>query len=106
MPPADSCAEFTHLHVASGYSLRYGASTPAALVQAAAAHGMSALALTDRDGLYGAVKFALACRAAGVAPLLGVDLAVEPGGMLAGLPAWADPSRRPAPARAPIRGGG
>jgi error-prone DNA polymerase len=106
MPPADSCAEFTHLHVASGYSMRYGASTPAALVQAAVAHGMSALALTDRDGLYGAVKFALACRSAGVAPLLGVDLAVEPSGMLTGLPAWADPSGRPAAGRAPIRGGG
>ena len=62
---------FTHLHVASGYSLRYGASTPAALVEVAAAHGMSALALTDRDGLYGAVKFAAACQAAGLAPVLG-----------------------------------
>ncbi|MDL2425366.1 hypothetical protein M2C68_22745, partial [Pseudomonas sp. BAgro211] len=32
----------------------------------------------DRDGLYGAVKFALACRAAGIRPLFGVDLAVDP----------------------------
>ena len=48
-------APFTHLHVASGYSLRYGASTPRALVEVAAAQGMQALALTDRDGLYGAV---------------------------------------------------
>jgi hypothetical protein len=29
---------------------------------------MPALALTDRDGLYGAVKHAVACQAAGVAP--------------------------------------
>ncbi|MGZ4649816.1 MAG: PHP domain-containing protein, partial [Kineosporiaceae bacterium] len=56
---------FPHLHVSSGYSLRYGTSTPAALVEAAAAQGMDTLALTDRDGLYGAVKFVLACRAAG-----------------------------------------
>ena len=89
---------FTHLHVASGYSLRYGASTPAALVEAAAAHDMSALALTDRDGLYGAVKFAAACRASGLAPVLGADLAVAPG------PAEAGP-RVPRPRRTPVRGG-
>ncbi len=69
---------FVHLHVASGYSMRYGANHPADLVTRAAEHGMAALALTDRDGLYGAVKFALACRSAGVRPLFGVDLAVAP----------------------------
>mgnify|MGYP000073565909 CR=1 FL=1 len=69
---------FVHLHVASGYSMQYGANHPADLVARAAEHGMSALALTDRDGLYGTVKFALACRAAGVRPIFGVDLAVAP----------------------------
>src|SRR6185312_11341458 len=69
---------FVHLHVASGYSLQYGANHPADLVARAAEHGMGALALTDRDGLYGAVKFALACRSAGVRPIFGVDLAVAP----------------------------
>jgi len=69
---------FAHLHVASGYSLRYGASTPAALVERAASLGQPALALTDRDGLYGAVRFVQACDEAGIAPVLGVDLAVGP----------------------------
>jgi error-prone DNA polymerase len=69
---------FVHLHVASGYSMQYGANHPVDLVERAAEHGMRALALTDRDGLYGAVKFALACRAADVRPLFGVDLAVTP----------------------------
>lgn len=69
-------ADFVHLHVASGHSLRYGTTTPADLVALAAGHGQRALALTDRDGLYGAVKFAQACLAAQVAPILGVDLAV------------------------------
>jgi error-prone DNA polymerase len=107
---------FTHLHVASGYSLRYGASPPVELVQTAAAHGMDALALTDRDGLYGAVKFAEACRAAGISPLLGADLAVEPTGLTAGLPAWtANPGegrangggagRGVARRKVPVRGG-
>ncbi len=68
---------FVHLHVASGYSMRYGANHPGDLVTRAAEHGMHALALTDRDGLYGAVKFALACRAADIRPLFGVDLAVS-----------------------------
>ncbi|MGY1772811.1 DNA polymerase III subunit alpha [Blastococcus sp. SYSU D00813] len=69
---------FVHLHVASGYSMRHGANHPADLVTRAAEHGMQALALTDRDGLYGAVKFALACRSADVRPIFGVDLAVTP----------------------------
>ena len=66
---------FAHLHVASGYSLRHGASHPHALVERAAEQEMDTLALTDRDGTYGAVKFAKACLAAGIRPVLGVDLA-------------------------------
>jgi len=66
---------FVHLHVASGYSMRHGASHPQALVDRAAEHGMDALALTDRDGAYGAVKFALACEKAAIRPIFGVDLA-------------------------------
>ncbi len=69
---------FVHLHVASGYSLRHGASHPHVLVERAAEHGMTALALTDRDGVYGAVKFVTAAARAGLRPLLGVDLAVGP----------------------------
>ncbi len=69
---------FIHLHVASGYSLRHGASHPGALVARAAELGMTALALTDRDGVRGAVKFAKAGIVHGVAPILGVDLAVQP----------------------------
>ncbi|HEX8510177.1 MAG TPA: DNA polymerase III subunit alpha, partial [Propionibacteriaceae bacterium] len=67
---------FVHLRVASGYSLRYGASHPSSLVERAAEYDMDILALTDRDGLYGAVRFAKACLRAGIAPVLGVDLAV------------------------------
>lgn len=94
---------FTPLHVASGYSLRYGASSPAQLVALAAEQAMTALALNDRDGLYGAVKFAQACTSAGISPVLGVDLAVESSGLSARLPAWAVP---PAPSpRTPVRGG-
>ncbi|ACZ87211.1 DNA polymerase III subunit alpha [Streptosporangium roseum] len=70
-------SEFVHLRVASGFSLLHGASRPQALVARAGGLGMSALALTDRDSLAGAVRFATACRTAGVRPVFGADLAVE-----------------------------
>lgn len=87
-------APFTHLHVASGYSLRYGTSTPAQLVERAVAQGQSVLALTDRDGLYGAVRFVVAAQKAGVAPVLGVDLALAPAAVRSR--AGAQPRRTPA----------
>ncbi|WP_137121057.1 DNA polymerase III subunit alpha [Segeticoccus rhizosphaerae] len=85
---------FAHLHVASGFSLRYGASTPAALVQRAADLGQPALGLTDRDGLYGAVRFVQACTQAGIDPVLGVDLAVEDPTAGAGLLSVSSSGRR------------
>lgn len=89
---------FVHLRVASADSLQYGASQPADLVAAAAGMGMDALGLTDRDGLYGAVDFARACRDAGISPVIGVDLAMGEG------PSAAGPVRRPAPAKGgPLR---
>jgi len=67
---------FCHLQVASGFSLQYGTAMPPALVARAAELGQPIVGLTDRDGLYGAVRWALACREAGVHPVLGVDLAM------------------------------
>ena len=67
---------FVHLHSASAFSAHYGVSWPEDLAQAAAADGADALAITDRDGLYGAVKHVKACMAAGIDPMIGVDLAV------------------------------
>ncbi len=92
---------FVHLHVASGYSMQYGASHPHQLVQRAVEAEMEALALTDRDGMYGAVRFAKACVSAGIRPIFGVDLAIEPVDLSA-------PSSRPtkrARRSSPVRGG-
>ena len=88
-------AGFAHLHVASGYSARYGASHPEQLVGRAAERGIAALALTDRDTVTGAVRFTQACVKAGVRPVFGIDLAVE---ALAPPP----PAQR---LRTPVRGG-
>ncbi|MEU2763007.1 DNA polymerase III subunit alpha [Streptomyces sp. NPDC007094] len=84
------------LHVASGYSARFGASHPHELVARAAERGIGALALTDRDTVAGIVRFATAAAAAGVRPLFGVDLAVAPHA------AAASPASRH---RTPVRGG-
>ena len=67
---------FTHLHVSTAFSAHYGVSWPDELAQSAAATGATALACTDRDGLYGTVKHLKACMAAGLDPVVGVDLAV------------------------------
>jgi error-prone DNA polymerase len=91
---------FVHLHVASGYSRQYGASHPHVLAERAAEHEMDTLALTDRDGTYGAVKHAKACRANGLRPVLGVDLAVSPCSPL--VEERAPRNRAP---RTPVRGG-
>ncbi|MGJ3191206.1 DNA polymerase III subunit alpha [Paenarthrobacter sp. FR1] len=67
---------FTHLHVSTAFSAHYGVSWPDELAQTAAADGATALACTDRDGLYGTVKHLKACMEAGIDPIVGVDLAV------------------------------
>jgi DNA-directed DNA polymerase III PolC len=74
MPPA-----FTHLHVHSSFSFGEGVASPVELVARAKKLGMRSLALTDHDGLYGAIRFYSAAREAGVKPIVGVELAVEDG---------------------------
>ncbi|MGZ4149973.1 MAG: DNA polymerase III subunit alpha, partial [Actinomycetota bacterium] len=68
---------FVHLDVRSAFSLKEGAFTPEQLASAAASFGMPAVALTDRDGLYGAARFVAACQREGVRPILGASLTVR-----------------------------
>ncbi|MCB5167110.1 DNA polymerase III subunit alpha [Streptomyces bambusae] len=91
---------FTHLHTVSGYSARYGASHPERLAARAADRGMDALALTDRDTLAGTVRFAKACRKAGIRPLFGTSLAVAPLE-----PPRPGPARTGERRRTPVKGG-
>ncbi len=58
-------SSFVHLDVRSCFSLKEGAFTPEQLARRAAELGMDAVAMTDRDGLYGAARFVRACRAGG-----------------------------------------
>ncbi len=62
-------SSFIHLSVRSYFSIKDGAFSPEDLARRAAELGMPAVALTDRDGLYGAPRFAAACRHYGVRPI-------------------------------------
>jgi error-prone DNA polymerase len=66
--------QLIHLRAVSGYSFKFGTATTEKLVSAAADHGMSALALTDRDTLAGAIRFTQACMQSGITPIIGVNL--------------------------------
>ena len=70
---------FVHLDVRSAFSLKDGAFLPEELARRAAELGMPAVALTDRDGLYGAARFVDACASVGVRPILGVTLTLATG---------------------------
>ena len=56
-PPPDA-VPYAELHCHSSYSFLDGASEPSALVEEAVRLGLTALAITDHDGFYGAVRFA------------------------------------------------
>jgi error-prone DNA polymerase len=71
---------YVELHTASAFSFLEGASTPEALVERAAALGYPALALLDRNGLYGAPRVHLAARRAGVKAIIGAELTIRAGG--------------------------
>jgi error-prone DNA polymerase len=70
---------YAELHTYSNFTFLEGASHPEALIERAAELGVSAIALTDRDGLYGTVRFAAAARRAGVEAIVGSELTVEDG---------------------------
>ena len=75
-------APFVHLRVASAFSFLEGSSSPEELVEVAAAHGYRALAITDRNGLYGVPRFVKAARTAGIRPIVGATLELVGGARL------------------------
>jgi len=71
--------EFVHLHTHSYYSLLDGVPSPEELVIAAKKIGMKALALTDHNGLYGAVTFYQVAKDYGLHPIIGAELTMADG---------------------------
>ncbi|MBN2404825.1 MAG: DNA polymerase III subunit alpha [Coriobacteriia bacterium] len=72
---------FVHLHTHSHFSFMDGASGIPDLITRALEMGMSALALTDHQGLYGAIRFYRKAREAGLKPILGAEVVVQAAGI-------------------------
>jgi len=70
-------APYVELHCHSSFSFLDGASSPLDLAERAAELGYPALALTDHDGVWGSMEFAVACKGAGIRPITGAELTVE-----------------------------
>ncbi|MCB2083181.1 MAG: PHP domain-containing protein, partial [Sphingomonadaceae bacterium] len=69
-------APFVPLRILSSYSMLEGAIDPKAIAKLAKERGFPAIAIADRNGLYGAVMFAGACMAEGIQPIIGTLLGV------------------------------
>src|SRR6516225_8876103 len=67
---------YAELHCHSNFSFLDGASQPEELVEEAARLGLSALALTDHDGMYGVVRFAEEATAVGLPTVFGAELSL------------------------------
>ncbi|MFO0778342.1 MAG: DNA polymerase III subunit alpha [Nitrospira sp.] len=65
---------FVHLHTHSSYSPMWGIPTVEALCQTVKQQGQDFLALTDTNGLYGAIRFLDVAREYGLKPILGAEL--------------------------------
>ncbi|HXW50383.1 MAG TPA: DNA polymerase III subunit alpha [Candidatus Acidoferrales bacterium] len=70
-------AGYAELHAHSNFTLLEGGSHPEELIARACELGLAAIALTDRDGLYGTVRFAQAGREDSVAAIVGAELTME-----------------------------
>ncbi|ORV14666.1 error-prone DNA polymerase [Mycobacterium celatum] len=74
-----SSVAYAELHAHSAYSFLDGASTPEELVEEAARLDLRAIALTDHNGLYGAVRFAEAAAELDMATVFGAELSMGAG---------------------------
>ncbi|MGO2475915.1 MAG: PHP domain-containing protein, partial [Lacticaseibacillus paracasei] len=68
---------FTQLQVHSNYTLLHSPLALSDLISAAKSRGYSAIALTDTNVVYGLVEFYRQAKAAGLKPLLGMQIAID-----------------------------
>src|SRR4051812_36797243 len=73
---------YVELHLHSCFSFLDGASHPVEMAAAAARLGHGALALTDHDGLHGAMEHAQACKSLGIRPITGSEVTLDDGSHL------------------------
>ena len=70
---------YTELHLHTAWSFLDGASLPAEMIERAVELGYRGLALTDHNGLHGAMEFAQAAKSAGLQAITGAELTLEDG---------------------------
>jgi error-prone DNA polymerase len=80
--------EYVELHAASAFSFLAGASQPETLIERAAKLGMRAVALGDRNGVYGVARFHTAAQKYGVKAHIGAEIAVSSFGKRLTPAAW------------------
>src|SRR5437870_9587766 len=73
---------YVELHASSAFSFLRGGSFPEQLAEVAAELEMPAMALLDRNGVYGAQRFSVAAREQNVRPIIGCELSMNEGGVL------------------------
>jgi error-prone DNA polymerase len=73
---------YVELHACSAFSFLRGGSVPEQLAEVAAELEMPAMALLDRNGVYGAQRFSVAAREHNVRPIIGCELSMEDGAVL------------------------
>src|SRR6202011_5168195 len=81
-PSTSQRMKFVELHSCSAFSFLRGGSFPEQLAEVAAELEMPAIALCDRNGVYGAQRFSVAGREHGVPPIIGAELSMKDGGVL------------------------
>ncbi|HEY6205367.1 MAG TPA: error-prone DNA polymerase, partial [Chthoniobacterales bacterium] len=74
--------KYVELHACSAFSFLRGGAFPEQLAEVAAELEMPAIALCDRDGVYGVQRFSVAAREHGVRPIIGAELSMEDGAIL------------------------
>jgi error-prone DNA polymerase len=70
---------YTELHARSAFSFLAGASLPEELASVCSEREMEAMAVLDRDGMYGAPRFYMAARKSNVRALIGAEVTSEEG---------------------------
>jgi len=75
-PTHTSDGDYVELHAASAFSFLAGASQPETLIERAAELGMRAMALADRNGVYGVARFHTAAQKCDVRAHIGAEIAV------------------------------
>src|SRR5579875_2304055 len=95
-------ADYIELHAASAFSFLEGASSPEGLLTAAFGMEMPAMALLDRNGLYGAPRFHIHAEANNMKAHIGAEIAVENFGPRLSPSLWLPHQHQADPARLPL----